>query len=619
MTRVRELVGFRTGKRGVWMVLAALALGLAFAAPALGTFGSTPSKECSNSSWNGEYWKAEIDGRDYSVDHIETSANVAPSTISLSINKYKKATWSLHSDAEFGLFRIYEKGGHYSQTNSGFWLPGQGGTFYVEKSISHITFCFKDIPQPAISVEKKTNGADPTATNPNYIPVGAAVTWTYEVKNTGSVTLKDVVVTDSDLSLLVVRLTGDSYLDPGEKWTYKATGVATAGAYANTGTVTAESKVDSSPVTASNGSGYFGSNPSIHLEVFGPEDPVLIGSTFDWLFKVTNTGNVPLSAAVVTENGLPVGNCSWPTLAPGAVVECELTETATLAGQTSTFIASGVFDDGITQKVVSETVAGVEYEANHAPVAVDDAYSMDERDLDGPSTLIIPVGDGVIDGLGEDTDADGDPLSATLLSAPTNGGSVTLALDGSFEYTPSDTYEWGDEVSRIDTWTYTVSDGNGGSDVGSVAITVSRNLCEGETVSSPGDQNVTASFTLTSFTGCKDFPTLDVDTSEASVDGTVLFQPPAQTENGEYVGVLTVFDVDVELSDLDEVVLRFDPTGGETFQLVPACDGSAAEPMLPGAATTGWCFYDLDFDLDGGLWDITWFVYGIDDPKFVFK
>ena len=102
-------------------------------------------------------------------------------------------------------------------------------------------------------------------------------------------------------------------------------------------------------------------------------------------------------------------------------------------------------------------------------------------------------------------------------------------------------------------------------------------------------------------------------------DGEVLFQPPAQTETGSYLGVLTVQDVVVEASDLAEIVLRYDPAGGDAFVLVPACEGSAADPQLPGEATSGWCFYGISAELDNGNFDITWLVFGIDDPKFAFR
>ena len=64
---------------------------------------------------------------------------------------------------------------------------------------------------------------------------------------------------------------------------------------------------------------------------------------------------------------------------------------------------------------------------NDAPVAVDDGYATTE---DTPLTVAAP---GV---LGNDTDVDGDPLTAVLVSGPANG-TLTLNADGGFTYTPN--------------------------------------------------------------------------------------------------------------------------------------------------------------------------------------
>ena len=71
---------------------------------------------------------------------------------------------------------------------------------------------------------------------------------------------------------------------------------------------------------------------------------------------------------------------------------------------------------------VSITVNAV----NDAPVAVNDAYSVNK------DTTLTVVAPGV---LGNDTDVDGDPLTAVLVSGVSNG-SLTLNSDGSFSYTP---------------------------------------------------------------------------------------------------------------------------------------------------------------------------------------
>ena len=66
---------------------------------------------------------------------------------------------------------------------------------------------------------------------------------------------------------------------------------------------------------------------------------------------------------------------------------------------------------------------------NDRPVAVANAYS-----VNGNGSITVPA-PGV---LANDTDADGDPLTAVLVSGPTpNQGALTLNADGSFTFTPN--------------------------------------------------------------------------------------------------------------------------------------------------------------------------------------
>jgi Ca2+-binding RTX toxin-like protein len=71
-------------------------------------------------------------------------------------------------------------------------------------------------------------------------------------------------------------------------------------------------------------------------------------------------------------------------------------------------------------------------------------------------------------GNGKDWDEDNDFLSVVVETVTTsNGGSVTLSENGDFNYVaPSD-------FSGLDSFDYTIIDGNGGSDIGTVNITVS--------------------------------------------------------------------------------------------------------------------------------------------------
>jgi len=93
---------------------------------------------------------------------------------------------------------------------------------------------------------------------------------------------------------------------------------------------------------------------------------------------------------------------------------------------------------------------------NDAPVAAGDAYEVDEDDT---LTVTAP---GV---LANDTDVEGDTLTAILVSGVSNG-SLSLNSDGSFTYTPEAGFD------GTDTFSYRANDGEADSDVAVVTITV---------------------------------------------------------------------------------------------------------------------------------------------------
>ncbi len=139
---------------------------------------------------------------------------------------------------------------------------------------------------------------------------------------------------------------------------------------------------------------------------------------------------------------------------------------------TFTYIAS----DGTSS---SET-ATVTIVVNAVPVAVDDAYSVDE---DG--TLTIGSSSGVLE---NDSDADGDSLSVAIVDEPSHG-SVTLSTSGAFVYVPDD------EFSGTDTFTYIASDGTHESTEATVTITVSTvndaPVAEDDSYTVPGNGTLT--------------------------------------------------------------------------------------------------------------------------------
>ncbi len=90
------------------------------------------------------------------------------------------------------------------------------------------------------------------------------------------------------------------------------------------------------------------------------------------------------------------------------------------------------------------------------PSATGDAYTTDE---DAPLEVTAP---GV---LGNDTDPDGDALTATLVSGPSHG-SLKLDPDGSLTYTPAANF------NGSDSFTYRASDGSQDSNAATVRIDV---------------------------------------------------------------------------------------------------------------------------------------------------
>ena len=93
---------------------------------------------------------------------------------------------------------------------------------------------------------------------------------------------------------------------------------------------------------------------------------------------------------------------------------------------------------------------------NHAPMASGNSYSMNE------DTTLTVAAPGV---LGNDTDADGDTLSAVLVNGPAHG-SLAFNSDGSFSYTPAANF------FGTDSFTYKANDGLVDSKSATVSIAI---------------------------------------------------------------------------------------------------------------------------------------------------
>ena len=155
---------------------------------------------------------------------------------------------------------------------------------------------------------------------------------------------------------------------------------------------------------------------------------------------------------------------------------------------------------------------------NPAPVATDDGVS--EVIEDTPTTLDL---------LGNDTDPDGDDLVITEINGvpvtvgvPTtlpSGGVVTLNADGTVSYEPTSDY------NGPDSFTYTISDGEGGTDVATVNLEVTP-VNDGPTATAEllGGPDVSGGNISSSLSGA--LSVSSEDGSEVSIPTAAVFADP---------------------------------------------------------------------------------------------
>jgi uncharacterized repeat protein (TIGR01451 family) len=223
--------------------------------------------------------------------------------------------------------------GQYSNLGTVTGAP-EGGTPVVIASDPANYFGYR----PAIAIVKKVNGQD--ANTPPGVQVlrGSAVSWTYQVTNTGDTQLSAVGVTDDqgiDVSC------PKTVLAAGESMTCTASGKATIGQYCNIGTASGTPS-GGTAVTASDPACYFGIWPEIRIKKLtngedadtAPGPNVTVGDTVLWTYVVTNTGDMQLTAVKVTDDKGVTVSCPKTVLQPSETMTCTASGKA-VAGQYS--------------------------------------------------------------------------------------------------------------------------------------------------------------------------------------------------------------------------------------------------------------------------------------------
>jgi len=143
---------------------------------------------------------------------------------------------------------------------------------------------------------------------------------------------------------------------------------------------------------------------------------------------------------------------------------------------------------------------------NDPPVALNDA-------VDASTDVTLED----IDVLGNDSDPNGDPLTVTSATSA-NGGIVTINPDGTLDYTSPLGFEGTDLV------TYTIDDGNGGTDTGILRVSVRDDA--------PGNQAPTANDDTASTPEDTLLEDIDILGNDSDPEGDPLTVTSATAPNG---------------------------------------------------------------------------------------
>jgi PKD repeat protein len=187
---------------------------------------------------------------------------------------------------------------------------------------------------------------------------------------------------------------------------------------------------------------------------------------------------------------------------------------------------------------------------NQAPSATNDTYSTNE---DVALSVAAP---GV---LGNDSDPNGDALSAVLVTGPSHSAAFALNANGSFSYTPAANYH------GPDSFTYRASDGTLESALATVSLTVNP-VNDGPVVSAGDDATIDEGST---FSGSGSFADPDADSWTATVNygdgsgsqpltltGKTFNLSHSYADDGVYTVTVTVTDDHTSGSDTVKVTVN---------------------------------------------------------------
>ena len=423
---------------------------------------------------------------------------------------------------------------------------------------------------------------------------GQTLTYTFDVNNTGNVTLTDINLTDAKCAAAPVYSSGDadgntSVLAVGETQVYSCTSIAVTQAEMDAGEVYNEVSVEATPPT--------GTTPPVEANLTTPVDPASlvpgislekigmfvdenndgyadVGETVSYEFNITNIGNVTLYDVNLTDVNAEINGISISTLVPGESDTTTYTATHTITWQ-----------DIIDGKVV-----------NQAIVTAKDPQGNDLNDTsDDPQN---PVND--------DPNNDGEPDDETStglpIQPPTSTDDAGIGITGeevSIDIVNNDT----GGTFTLDATTVTLTPPTGATGIVTVDGDVIGFIISGEGTWSVDE--TTGEVTFNPEQGYVGDPTPieytieDTQGNETTSEITINYPPVANDDNvtadRDEVVTLDVLANDQNTTDLlDPTTVRLiGPDGNETDTLYVLNEGTWS------VDTNGSVMFDPDMDFSG--------------------
>ncbi|MDH4152735.1 MAG: tandem-95 repeat protein, partial [Nitrospira sp.] len=203
-------------------------------------------------------------------------------------------------------------------------------------------------------------------------------------------------------------------------------------------------------------------------------DRVMTGSNDGFFAVLNSTGTALTYSTFLGGSGQDrVLDVDWNAAVGSAYVAGFVGATDGLTGGITTHFGPEGGNDAFVAK----------FTFNQMPTATANSYTTTEG--------VAVSGNVITDntGAGADSDPDGDPLTASLISGPLHG-TLVLNSNGSFTYTPYDSAQ-GTNFASADSFTYQISDGKGGTSSATVSLTVTPNATNEAPVHAvPGAQTV---------------------------------------------------------------------------------------------------------------------------------